>query len=101
MKEHGPDPQIAESMAPERTDVEIFSFIVRIRKRSTPAASDYRGWVEHVQSGERTSFLGLDHLLPIIVKHVTSSPGEGETAKDPDASASLGDEEDSSGKRGA
>ncbi len=79
--------------------MQVFSFVVRIKKQVTPAATDYRGWVEYVQSGEKTYFLGLDQLLPIIAKHVTSPPEEGETGKVSDTTANMGDETGSPGKK--
>jgi hypothetical protein len=55
---------------PEEPEAQAFSFVVRIWRQMGPADPECRGWVEHVQSGQRTSFLGLDRLLPIIAGYV-------------------------------
>jgi hypothetical protein len=55
---------------PEEPETQAYSFVVRIWRQMGPADPECRGWVEHVQSGQRTFFLGLDRLLPIIATHV-------------------------------
>jgi hypothetical protein len=60
----------ADSVPPEEAELQAASFVVRIWKRGESTDSECRGWVEHVQSGQRTFFLGLDCLLSIIAAHV-------------------------------
>jgi hypothetical protein len=54
----------------EEEEAEAFSFIVRIWKQTRPSGPECRGWVEHVQSGQRTFFLGLDRLTSVIATHI-------------------------------
>jgi hypothetical protein len=54
----------------EEAEAEAFSFIVRVWKHTRPTGPECRGWVEHVQSGQRTFFLGLDQVLSIIAAHI-------------------------------
>jgi hypothetical protein len=55
---------------PSEEEAEAVSFIVRIWKHTRPTGPECRGWVEHVQSGQRTFFLGLDELTSVIATHV-------------------------------
>jgi len=52
----------------EQTGVQALSFIVRIWRQSEP--NECRGWVEHVQTGRRTAFLGLDQLRSVIAEAI-------------------------------
>lgn len=63
-----PDP--ADNVPPEDAELEAASFVVRIWKQGESTGPECRGWVEHVQSGQRTLFLGLDRLLLIIARYV-------------------------------
>jgi hypothetical protein len=63
MKEHN-------CATPEEPQAQAISFVVRIWRQMGPADPECRGWVEHVQSGQRTFFLGLDRLLPVIAAYV-------------------------------
>jgi hypothetical protein len=45
---------------------EFVSFIVRIWKPVQGKQHGCRGWVEEVESGEKTSFLGLNELQKAI-----------------------------------
>ena len=54
----------------KEAEAEAFSFIVRIWKHTRPTGPECRGWVEHVQSGQRTFFLGLDELSSVIATHI-------------------------------
>ena len=68
MGEQNTVPQNADRAPSEGAGAQAVSFIVRIwRQRADP---NCRGWVEHVQSGERTAFLGLDRLCAIIAAHL-------------------------------
>jgi hypothetical protein len=66
VKEHSAVSRLAHPVIPEEPGTEAISFIVRIWKQTGSADPEYRGWVEHVQSGQRTSFLGLDQLSSVI-----------------------------------
>ena len=70
VKEHKPVFRIADGVVPEEPGAQAISFVVRIWKQAGPADPEYRGWVEHVQSGQRTSFLGLDKLSSVIAAHI-------------------------------
>lgn len=59
-----------ECATPEEPEAQAVSFVVRIWRQMGPADPECRGWIEHVQSGQRTFFLGLDRLLPIISAYV-------------------------------
>ena len=59
-----------DSAVPETPGTQVFSFIVRIWKNGGTAKSECRGWVEHVQSRQQTSFLGLEQLLAVIASYV-------------------------------
>lgn len=52
----------------EQTTPQALSFIVRIWRQGGLTDSECRGWVEHVQTGRRTAFLGLDQLRSIIAE---------------------------------
>jgi len=70
MKEHNAVSQIADGVTPEEPWAQAISFVVRIWKQLGPADPECRGWIEHVESGQRTFFLGLDQLLSIIAAYV-------------------------------
>jgi len=53
----------------EETEMVAFSFIVRIWRRRRLPDPEYRGWVEHVQSGSRTPFHRLAQLPTIIAAY--------------------------------
>lgn len=57
-------------VTPEEPEAQATSFVVRIWKQIGLVNPECRGWVEHVQSGQRTFFLGLDQLLSIIAAYV-------------------------------
>jgi hypothetical protein len=63
-----------ESAPSEEAEAEAFSFIVRVWKQTRPTGPECRGWVEHVQSGQRTFFLGLDELTAVIAAYVDIPP---------------------------
>jgi hypothetical protein len=70
VKEHSAVSPITDRVIPEELRAQAISFVVRIWKQTGPAEPECRGWVEHVQSGQRTLFLGLDQLLSIIAAYV-------------------------------
>ena len=70
MREQSTVSRSADCDPSEEAEVQAVSFVVRIWKQSEPADPEYRGWVEHVQSGQRTFFLGLDQLSSVIATHV-------------------------------
>jgi hypothetical protein len=70
MKEHNAVPWTTNDVTSEETEAQPISFVVRIWKQLGPADPECRGWIEHVQSGQRTFFLGLDQLLSIIAAYV-------------------------------
>jgi hypothetical protein len=70
MKEHNAISRIADDVTPEKPEAQAISFVVRIWKQIGLADPECRGWVQHVQSGQRTFFLGLDQLLSIIAAYV-------------------------------
>jgi hypothetical protein len=72
VKEHNTVSRIADSVTSEKPEAQAISFVVRIWKQIRPADPECRGWVEHVQSGQRTFFLGLNQLLSIIGAYVGS-----------------------------
>lgn len=47
----------------------VYSFIVRIWRQKRLPDPEYRGWVEHVQSGRRTPFHRLAQLPTIIAAY--------------------------------
>ena len=63
-------PGTAERVPPEETEAQADSFVVRIWRQAGQASHECRGWVEHVQSGKRTFFLGLSELSSIIASHI-------------------------------
>jgi len=71
MKEHNAISRIADGITPEESEAQAISFVVRIWKQIGLADPECRGWVEHVQSGQRSFFLGLDQLLSIIAAYVS------------------------------
>lgn len=70
VKEHSAVSRLANRVTSEEPGAQAISFVVRIWRQTEPAVSEYRGWVEHVQSGQRTSFLGLDQLSSVIAAHI-------------------------------
>jgi len=62
--------RITDGVTPEEPEAQAISFVVRIWKQIGLADPECRGWVEHVQSGQRTFFLGLDQLLSVIAAHI-------------------------------
>lgn len=70
MKEYSAVSRITDRVAPGEPGPQAISFVVRIWKHTGPADPEYRGWVEHVQSGQRTSFLGLDQLSSVIAAYM-------------------------------
>lgn len=70
MKEHSAVSRIADDVTPEEPEAQAISFVVRIWKQKGPADPECRGWVEHVQSGQRAFFLGLDQLLSVIAAYI-------------------------------
>jgi len=70
VKEHSAVSRITDYAASEESGTEAISFIVRIWKQTGSTDPEYRGWVEHVQSGQRTSFLGLDRLPSAIAAYM-------------------------------
>lgn len=72
MNEHGVVSQTAEPLSAEEMGAQAVSFVVRIWRERGPAGPEYRGWIEHVQSGQRTSFLGLNRLPSVIASHIGS-----------------------------
>ena len=50
----------SSAVAPDST------FIVRFRREWSAAGPRWRGWVEHVQSGEDAAFLDLGEMLRFI-----------------------------------
>jgi hypothetical protein len=59
----------------EETETLVSSFLVRIWRQKRPADPECRGWVEHVQSGRRTSFHQLAQLPAIIAAYAGVSLG--------------------------
>jgi len=70
MKEHNAVSRNTNEVTSEETEIQAVSFVVRIWKQIGSADPECRGWVEHVQSGQRTFFLGLNQLLSIIAAYV-------------------------------
>jgi hypothetical protein len=70
VNEHGVISQTADSFPPEEIGAQAISFVIRIWRERGPAGPEYRGWIEHVQSGQRTSFLGLNRLPSVIASHI-------------------------------
>ena len=70
MKEHSAVFRITDRVTSEEPETQAISFVVRIWKQTGPADPEYRGWIEHVQSGQRTSFLGLDQLSSVIAAYI-------------------------------
>jgi len=58
--------QVEDLTSEGEAGAQPISFVVRIWKQATPAGPEYRGWVEHVQSGQRTFFHGLDGLPSLV-----------------------------------
>ena len=60
-----------ESLPAEGEEMEMlaYSFIVRIWRQKRLPDPECRGWVEHVQSGRRTSFHHLAQLPAIIAAY--------------------------------
>jgi hypothetical protein len=71
MKEHNAVSRTTNEVTSEETETQAVSFVVRIWKQIGSADPECRGWVEHVQSGQRSFFLGLDQLLSIIAAYVS------------------------------
>jgi hypothetical protein len=65
--------QTANHVGVEQSTAQAVSFIVRIWLQSGVNEREYRGWVEHVQTGRRTAFHGLDQLRSIIAESVGTS----------------------------
>mgnify|MGYP006306690153 CR=1 FL=1 len=58
--------------AAEQPAAQALSFVVRIWRQDGPSDCECRGWLEHVQSGRRTPFSGLDQLRYLIADAVGS-----------------------------
>jgi hypothetical protein len=59
-----------EVLGEEDAEMEAFSFVVRVYRPTESDGTEFRGWVEHVQSEQRTHFVGLDRVLAIISEHI-------------------------------
>jgi hypothetical protein len=70
LTEQTPTPIGIDRAAFEQSDLQAVSFVVRVWRQRTRCGPEYRGWVEHVRSGRRTAFLGLDGLNHIIAQGV-------------------------------
>jgi hypothetical protein len=70
VKKHGAVSQAICHATLEEPVAQAISFVVRIWKQEGTTNPDCRGWVEHVQSGQRTFFLGVDQLTSIISEHI-------------------------------
>ena len=70
MREQNAVSQTEDRIPSEEAGAQAVSFVVRIWIPEEKADAECRGWVEHVQSGERTFFLGLDHLSSTIAAHI-------------------------------
>jgi len=62
----------ANHAAAEQPAAQALSFVVRIWRHDEPSACECRGWIEHVQTGRRTPFSGLDELRYLIADAVGS-----------------------------
>lgn len=69
--------RIVDGITPEEPEAQPISFVVRIWKQTGTADRECRGWVEHVQSGQRTFFLGLDQLPRAIARYIGVSNRRG------------------------
>lgn len=70
-----------ETMCEESTEIQAFSFVVRIWRPTKPVGTKFRGWVEHVQSEQRTHFVGLERVLAIICEQIGIRSISGEKGK--------------------
>lgn len=70
MSDIGTPSQAIDSPPSDEAGAQAISFVIRIWKEPSPAGPEYRGWIEHVQSGRRAFFLGLDRLPELIATHV-------------------------------
>lgn len=64
----------ANHIAAEQPAAQALSFVVRIWRQDEPSDCECRGWIEHVQTGRRTPFSGLDQLRYLIADAV-GAPG--------------------------
>lgn len=56
------------------------SFLVRVwlERREAPGASSlFRGWVQHLQTGEKTAVSRADEIGPWIADRLRDMPGDG------------------------
>ena len=70
MKEQSTVSEIAERAICENAEAEAISFVIRIWKLEGAADADCRGWLEHVQSGQRKYFVGLGQLSSVIATYM-------------------------------
>ena len=52
------------------------TFVVRLWREWSTAGPRWRGWVEHVQSGEEAAFLDLDEMLRFIRRFAAMADDE-------------------------
>lgn len=74
-----PDQMIVQSQEygwDENEEMRVSSFMIRIWTQPKASKPEVRGWIEHIQSGERTAFQGWGRMLAIIAAHFpTALPG--------------------------
>ena len=71
-----------EVLGEEHTEIQAFSFVVRVYHPPEAEGTEFRGWVEHVQSEHRTHFIGLDRVPAIISEHFGIHTGRMATIRD-------------------
>lgn len=49
---------------------QVLSFVVRIWREAGPQGVEFRGWVQHVQSGRRAYFHGLNGLSSVLAAYL-------------------------------
>lgn len=57
----------------EETEMQVSSFVVRIWTQPKAAEPEVRGWIEHVQSGERIAFHGWTRMLAVMAAHLPTT----------------------------
>jgi hypothetical protein len=55
---------------------QVTSFLVRVWREPGPQGPQFRGWVQHVQSGQRAYFHGIEGLSRVLADYLGVSRAE-------------------------
>ncbi|GAB4276373.1 MAG: hypothetical protein Kow0080_26630 [Candidatus Promineifilaceae bacterium] len=62
---------------------EAHSFVIRMwRENQQDGTGEWRGWIEHTQSQQRTYFRKASEISPIVSRYLESQFSEGQFSED-------------------